>query len=1426
DVLDGTLTATDVDGDAPSFNANTINDPYGTFVVNADGSWTFDLADNDTVDALTLGQEEVREFTVTLSDGSTTTVTITITGTNDAPIARADNYDVNATQSVTLDLLANDTDIDSPATDLRIVSIDGVLLTGAAQVIVLQDGSGTVNIDDAGNMQFTPADGVENEISFDYVISDGDKTASSTVTIDVNTVNAEDDGEASGSYQASADFSNGVTIPLDGNGQPLFTIEAITIDADGNPVTGTISEIAGSGIGVGGSIRDSGQVEDQIEYDPDTGESEQLKFVFNELVNQVDFSVARLFADENGGEKGAWKAYYNGELVASGTFENISGTSGDFSIDTGDIVFDTLVFEAAPNDVANGDSSDYVLTSLNATGADLGEGTIIAAADEALIINDPATGLLANDSDAQNDAFSISAINGQAISNGTVVTLASGALLTIYADGTYQYDANGAFDQLAAGQVAEDSFEYTITDEHGAQSNADVTITVIGTDDPVTIAAPGATLDDDSLNTPVDGSLTLSAPDGFNGLSIGGTAMIDADGNIISSYQDQYIKLTITGFDADRGVVNYNVEQLQPYPHANGSDSTIINLPITVTDSDNDSSTIDLPLTIGDSTPTTQPINDVDYHHGEGVQQGQWQFDLGADGQTPQADFIDVLLSNGADLNGITISSEAIYDGSGSYLGERLTGTNDGGDKLFELTIGSDGQYQFEAFEQQYQFDFAASPINNLVSSELYASQITGSDDVDIRFSSATNANVNYRDGDGIGVGGWGSANDFGNNEKLNLAFFKGQQSNSTAQLINAITIAVVMSNSTEAATLEVAVTGVDADGNVITKTVTAFVDADSDQIVLNGDDLGMEGISAIELSHQSGGDLLIGNVEVDVQPQFELDVEIGVTDSDGDRSQTELNIEVGRQTGDFEVGSGNDDQGDDTDHTVGDDKGGIDGSDNSDVLIGDPGGSVSVEVPLDYNYVVMIDSSGSLSDAELAEMKDAIISMLRQLAAHDGTVTVKLVDFDTVFNNNANGDTEFTLTGAASELQAAIGYINSIDNTSDRELDIGWTNYEAAFIEANSWLETHPSNVTTESHAIFITDGRPNAYVNDDGTVNSGTSFLDAWQQLVGGDGSDELTKLKNLVDTLQAVSIGLEAGSVLATGTNLVGDSNNDGQLTTEELMNYIDSRGAAQIIDNTGDLEQTLGAIIDQNFATLGKDTINGNGGDDIIFGDSPNTDVLAALMNIDSDALPVGSGWEVFAQLEADPSNGWDREDTLSYIRSNHQILAQENTSTTGNVRGGGDDTLDGGLGDDILYGQEGDDLLIGGLGSDILSGGEGKDTFVWQDGDADGSTDVITDFDAFDKLDLSELLIGADDSNIADYLSATSQGNDTVITIDSNGSAAGGDTLQIVLEGVDTTIDQLVSDGALVITANDSSTSSAGVSSVTMPLPTRPEHDLP
>ncbi|UYB69377.1 retention module-containing protein [Aeromonas veronii] len=112
-----------------------------------------------------------------------------------------------------------------------------------------------------------------------------------------------------------------------------------------------------------------------------------------------------------------------------------------------------------------------------------------------------------------------------------------------------------------------------------------------------------------------------------------------------------------------------------------------------------------------------------------------------------------------------------------------------------------------------------------------------------------------------------------------------------------------------------------------------------------------------------------------------------------------------------------------------------------------------------------------------------------------------------------------------------------------------------------------------------------------------------------------------------------------------------------------------------------------------------------------------------------------------------------------------------------------DVIQGGEGNDTLSGLAGDDMLIGGLGNDILIGGLGSDTFKWQAGDADGSTDSITDFtlgrtaSGGDVLDLSDLLVGVpalgDNEDLAAVLINYLQFNTTSKTLTIDPAGAGG-----------------------------------------------------
>jgi VCBS repeat-containing protein len=79
-----------------------------------------------------------------------------------------------------------------------------------------------------------------------------------------------------------------------------------------------------------------------------------------------------------------------------------------------------------------------------------------------------------------SDPFVISAVNGSALNVGAQITLASGALLTVNANGTFDYDPNGQFEHLAVGESDTDSFTYTIDDGFGGTDEATATITING----------------------------------------------------------------------------------------------------------------------------------------------------------------------------------------------------------------------------------------------------------------------------------------------------------------------------------------------------------------------------------------------------------------------------------------------------------------------------------------------------------------------------------------------------------------------------------------------------------------------------------------------------------------------------------------------------------------------------------------------------------------------------------------------------------------------------------------------------------------------------------------------------------------------------------------------------------------------------------
>ena len=128
-------------------------------------------------------------FEYTISDGndgtSTATVSLMVEPVNDAPVAVADGtlenpLVVDEDSSVTIDVLANDTDIDGD--DLIVTHVD---LTPIEEGETVSVTNGSVTLE-GGELIFTPMANYNGPASFEYTISDGnDGTSTATVFLDV-----------------------------------------------------------------------------------------------------------------------------------------------------------------------------------------------------------------------------------------------------------------------------------------------------------------------------------------------------------------------------------------------------------------------------------------------------------------------------------------------------------------------------------------------------------------------------------------------------------------------------------------------------------------------------------------------------------------------------------------------------------------------------------------------------------------------------------------------------------------------------------------------------------------------------------------------------------------------------------------------------------------------------------------------------------------------------------------------------------------------------------------------------------------------------------------------------------------------------------------------------------------------------------------
>ena len=491
----------DVDGD--TLTVLISNQPTnGDITLNPDGSFTY------TPDANFNGTDS---FTYVVLDGNggtdTATVTLTVGGDNDNPIANPDTATTDEDSALAIpaaDLLTNDTDADGDT--LSILSVSGAGTTGTVTL------NGTDVVYDPDGEFEDLGVGETATDTFTYTVSDGNGgTATSTVTVTITGVNdapvaapdtaagnedspitgnvltndQDPDGDtllaslgtppANGTVVVNPDGSFEYTPDPDFNGTDTFTY--VATDPSGTTsvetVTVTVNPVNDAPVAVDDNI---------------TFPGESVSAVVEPLLNDTDVDGDTLTVQsfDGSGLQGTIRR------LGPNTDELFYEAGGAFeSLAVGETAIETFTYVVADPSGA----SDQATVTLTITGVNDGP---TAVGDTATVGEDdtaPTTiDLTGNDTDPDtSDDLEIDDVD----TSGTL-----GTVVINPDNDTVEYDPNGAFEFLAAGESAVDTFTYTVTDDNGGTATAAVSVTVIGAND-----APVAA--DDTAGGPSTAPITI-----------------------------------------------------------------------------------------------------------------------------------------------------------------------------------------------------------------------------------------------------------------------------------------------------------------------------------------------------------------------------------------------------------------------------------------------------------------------------------------------------------------------------------------------------------------------------------------------------------------------------------------------------------------------------------------------------------------------------------------------------------------------------------------------------------------------------------------------------------------------------------------------------------------------------------------------------
>jgi VCBS repeat-containing protein len=608
------LLANDFDPDGGALSIASVQDAeHGVVEIDAEGNVVF------TPDADYHGEAS---FSYTLSDGdsgqSTATATLHISSENDLPT-------IDVVNTITVD------EDGSQNINYRIADLDGddVTLTGHAD-------NGSVVVNGDGTMTFTPDENYQGADTITLTATDSQGGVTThEIGVTVNGVNDAPQAVADTNFEpqsatltAELNFDNGVPNALQGH---------VGTEAEGQVAAGadfTSAKVELGGIDLNAEAGAQTTVSMWVQADPSGGwemlaASDRYDMVM--LNGDIGFNTARgdLFgANADALADGEWHhivgTFTNGDvtqntLYIDGVEQNLTqirGTpsSANANIDSSD---GNLYFGSwgANNNYRFSGSMDEIkvfdgtlsteeantLYSIESDHMNSGGAAMSTDEDSSIVID-----VLANDIDVDGDALTITDAGIATDANGNI----AGSTEIVEVDGRQQirFTPDDSLDALDEGDSETVSFSYTISDEHGQSSSAEVSVNVTGVDDGPTIKEIFGTRRSERLTgteeseriSGLDGNDTIRAGDGDDTL-VGGAGSDNlyggsGDDTFVVDAANAGAANDYHGGDGTDRIVAQDGEDITINRHLRGSDSIeeIVGEGDTALSGDNSSQTLDL----------------------------------------------------------------------------------------------------------------------------------------------------------------------------------------------------------------------------------------------------------------------------------------------------------------------------------------------------------------------------------------------------------------------------------------------------------------------------------------------------------------------------------------------------------------------------------------------------------------------------------------------------------------------------------------------------------------------------------------------------------------------------------------------------------------------------------------------------------------